>query len=63
MANIARELGLRMVAEGIDDTQDLDYLCALHPDIALQGFLLCKPVPAEELGKHLFPNCQASRRA
>jgi len=63
MANIARELGLRMVAEGIDNTEDLDYLCAQHPDIELQGFLLCRPVPADELGKHIIPSCQHSRRA
>ncbi|WP_293765319.1 EAL domain-containing protein [uncultured Aquitalea sp.] len=58
MARIARELNLRMVAEGIDDENDLDYLCQHHPDIELQGFLLCKPVPAEELHKHLYPCCQ-----
>ncbi len=63
MANIARELGLRMVAEGIDSPLDLDYLCAHHPDIELQGFLLCKPVPAEELARHIYPSCQSSRRA
>ncbi|MBV8680974.1 MAG: EAL domain-containing protein [Aquitalea sp.] len=63
MANIARELGLRMVAEGIDNADDLDFLTEQHPDIALQGFLLCRPVPAEELSKHIYPGCQSSRRA
>ena len=63
MAKIARELGIRMVAEGIDNTEDLDYLCEQHPDIELQGFLLCKPVPAEELSRHIYFDNHSIRRA
>jgi len=49
MAKIADGLGFRMVAEGIDNSQDLNYLRKHHHNINLQGFLLCKPVPASAL--------------
>lgn len=51
---IAKELKLRVVCEGIDALDDLSYIRQHHPQAELQGFLLCKPVSADQLGKHLL---------
>jgi EAL domain-containing protein (putative c-di-GMP-specific phosphodiesterase class I) len=45
--NMARSLGMDVVAEGVENTQVLDLLIDLGCDMA-QGFLLTKPLPAEE---------------
>lgn len=50
---IGRELSLRMVAEGLDNSHDLAYLQGRYPDLELQGFLLSVPVSAGELSQHL----------
>lgn len=44
---LAKRLGLKVVAEGIEDTLSKDKLCALHCDIG-QGYFWSRPVPAEE---------------
>ncbi len=51
MVRIAQELNLRMVAEGIDNLDDLNYLRQRYAgfDLHLQGFLFSKPVPADQL--------------
>lgn len=54
MARIARELSLRMVAEGLDNEQDHAYLHTHYPDVHLQGFLLARPVPQDVLGSFLY---------
>jgi EAL domain-containing protein (putative c-di-GMP-specific phosphodiesterase class I) len=51
--HIGRQLQLRMVAEGIDNSQDLAYLQARYPELDLQGFYLGKPVTAGDLASHL----------
>ena len=45
---LARTLGLRTVAEGVEDPEVLDFLSGLRCDIG-QGFLLGRPVAAEYL--------------
>jgi EAL domain-containing protein (putative c-di-GMP-specific phosphodiesterase class I) len=45
---LAHALGLEVVAEGVETTQQLDILRALDCDFA-QGFLFSRPVPAGEL--------------
>ncbi|WP_174875433.1 EAL domain-containing response regulator [Vogesella oryzae] len=50
---IGRELSLRIVAEGLDNSHDLAYLQGRYPDLELQGFLLSMPVSAGELAQHL----------
>ncbi len=45
---LAHNLGLRVVAEGIDNHEALTRLKHLHCDI-VQGYLLAQPVPIEEL--------------
>jgi EAL domain-containing protein (putative c-di-GMP-specific phosphodiesterase class I)/CHASE2 domain-containing sensor protein/GGDEF domain-containing protein len=46
--NLAHELGLQVVAEGIEDQPTLDVLRKLGCDYA-QGYFISKPIPADEL--------------
>lgn len=46
---LAKNLGLRVVAEGVETEAALERLIALECDVA-QGFLISKPLPADELG-------------
>lgn len=45
---LGRSLGLSVVAEGVETKRQLDAVRALGCDEA-QGFLLCRPLPADEL--------------
>jgi len=45
---MARALGLRMVAEGIEDAETADALVALGVDV-LQGYHVARPMPAEDV--------------
>jgi diguanylate cyclase (GGDEF)-like protein len=45
---LAHQLGLRVVAEGVEDAASLTILQELNCDRA-QGFHLCRPAPAEQL--------------
>jgi diguanylate cyclase (GGDEF)-like protein/PAS domain S-box-containing protein len=45
---LARNLGLRVVAEGVETQAQFDFLTAELCD-AVQGYLFCRPVPAEEV--------------
>jgi diguanylate cyclase (GGDEF)-like protein len=49
---LARELKLRVIAEGVENHEQVDFLRAHRCDQA-QGFLLSAPLPAEELEKLL----------
>jgi diguanylate cyclase (GGDEF)-like protein len=60
---LAHSLGLRVVAEGVEDAQVLDLLATLGCDYA-QGYHVCRPVPAAELltwWKTRYPEFVASR--
>jgi EAL domain-containing protein (putative c-di-GMP-specific phosphodiesterase class I) len=48
---LAHSLGLRVVAEGIEDEETFELLTALGADLA-QGYLISRPRPAEELDLH-----------
>jgi diguanylate cyclase (GGDEF)-like protein len=50
--DLARHLGLAVVAEGVETAEVLDVLASLDCDVA-QGFLLSRPLPASELGAWL----------
>jgi EAL domain-containing protein (putative c-di-GMP-specific phosphodiesterase class I) len=50
--DLARNLGLEVVAEGVEDASTWDALASLGCDVA-QGYYLSRPVPAEELGAWL----------
>jgi EAL domain-containing protein (putative c-di-GMP-specific phosphodiesterase class I) len=49
---LARSLGLRTVAEGVETEESWARLVALGCDVA-QGFYLCEPKPADELAHWL----------
>ncbi len=46
--DLARNLGLTVVAEGIETQPELDHLTELGCDVA-QGYLLSRPLPADQL--------------
>jgi predicted signal transduction protein with EAL and GGDEF domain len=46
--DLARNLGLRVVAEGIEDEATMECLAAEGCEMG-QGYLFAKPLPAEEL--------------
>ncbi len=45
---LAHSLGMKVVAEGVEDQATLDLLRAIHCDAA-QGYHICRPLPADEL--------------
>ena len=47
--DLGRNLGLRVVAEGVEDEEGWRRLRELGCDMA-QGYLLCRPMPAADLG-------------
>lgn len=48
--SLAHKLGLKIVAEGVERKEQLDYLDRLNVDL-IQGFYFYKPMPTEELFK------------
>lgn len=47
--NMAQHLGLRTVAEGVEDGKDWDFLVQAGCDMA-QGYFIARPMPGTELG-------------
>jgi EAL domain-containing protein (putative c-di-GMP-specific phosphodiesterase class I) len=47
---LAHNLGLQLVAEGVEDQETLDLLGSLGCDLA-QGFHLARPMPADDLAR------------
>ena len=45
---LARQLGMSVVAEGVEDQADWDLVCKAECDIA-QGYFIAKPMPAAEM--------------
>jgi EAL domain-containing protein (putative c-di-GMP-specific phosphodiesterase class I) len=60
--DIARELNVRLVVEGIETTEALSWLCAAG-DFIGQGYLFSRPLPREELEKYLTELHQKSIKA
>ena len=50
--HMARGLGLKVVAEGVEEQEQLDQLIRLGCDVA-QGYLFSRPVPKEQLFEHI----------
>lgn len=50
--NLCRALGLKTVAEGIEDQAQADWICANGAD-AVQGYFYARPVPAAEIDEQL----------
>ncbi len=68
-AEMARQLGMRSVAEGIEDAADWDAASAAGCDVA-QGYFIAKPMPAEwlpawanSLSRRFGTNEHAARQA
>jgi diguanylate cyclase (GGDEF)-like protein len=61
---LAHALGLRVVAEGVEDEHCLGLLSGLHCDL-VQGYVISKPKPANqlELSPHPLPAIPARRAA
>lgn len=49
---LARTLGLRVIAEGVETGRQLEYLCGQMCD-EIQGYYFYKPVPGSEMGEIL----------
>jgi diguanylate cyclase (GGDEF)-like protein/PAS domain S-box-containing protein len=60
--DLARNLGLRVVAEGVESAAVVDSLRVLGCDIA-QGYHFARPVPADELGEWLAARAEGSQAA
>lgn len=56
--NLARNIGLRVVAEGVETTAQLALLRSLGCELA-QGFLLGRPMPPRELRDYRVPGAPA----
>ncbi|MBV5342014.1 MAG: EAL domain-containing protein [Deltaproteobacteria bacterium] len=54
---MARSLGLRVVAEGVETAEQLDYL-QQHGCESMQGFLLSRPLPMEQFEQFIQKNSQ-----
>ena len=50
--DLAHNLGLKVVAEGVEDQETLQLLASLGCDIG-QGYFFARPMPAEEFGRWL----------
>ncbi len=53
LISLAHDLNYRVVAEGIETQEQLDFLKKISCERG-QGFLLCKPINSEQLGKLLI---------
>ena len=53
IVTIAHNLGLQVVAEGVETNKQLDFLSGLHCE-QLQGFLYSKPLPQQDFKRYLL---------
>jgi EAL domain-containing protein (putative c-di-GMP-specific phosphodiesterase class I) len=60
--NLGHDLGLKVVAEGVEDERTLKQLELLGCDLA-QGYHLSRPLPAEAFADWLSPVSEPQRRA
>jgi diguanylate cyclase (GGDEF)-like protein/PAS domain S-box-containing protein len=60
--SMARSLRLRVVAEGVETLQELEFLCA-HQCDEVQGYYFSRPVPAAQFAKLLATGIPAATRA
>jgi diguanylate cyclase (GGDEF)-like protein len=54
--SIGKNMGMDVVAEGVEEQCQLDYL-TLHECDKIQGYLFCKPLPEEEIMNLLLNRC------
>ena len=53
---LARELNMRVVAEGVERREQVDFLACLGCDM-IQGFYYAKPMPVEEFEARAARDC------
>ena len=59
---LARSLGLRVIAEGVENLRQMEVLHRLGCGV-MQGFLFCRPIPPDDLEPGSSrPCCRARRR-
>ncbi|SDN86899.1 diguanylate cyclase/phosphodiesterase with PAS/PAC sensor(s) [Halomonas shengliensis] len=56
VTGMAKELGLRVVAEGVETQEQLDALSRYHVNL-IQGFFTGRPVPAEQFAQRYLTRC------
>ncbi len=54
ITRLSAQLGLRVVVEGVETEQQLELLAAEDSIDEVQGYLLCRPMPAADLRKLLY---------
>ena len=54
MTRLSAQLGLRVVVEGVETQEQLELLASEDSIDEVQGFLLCRPMPAADLRKLLY---------
>jgi diguanylate cyclase (GGDEF)-like protein len=54
MTRLSAQLGLRVVVEGVETEEQLELLAAEDSIDEVQGYLLCRPMPAADLRKLLY---------
>ena len=57
--NLGHNLGLRVVAEGVEDQETLELLASLRCDQA-QGYFISRPLPADDLASGRCPSASSS---
>lgn len=50
---LGHSLGLEVIAEGVEEKDQMEYLRSLHCDV-MQGYLISKPLPSDEITKFLM---------
>ncbi|PTN09663.1 EAL domain-containing protein [Nitrosomonas aestuarii] len=49
MLQLSSRLGLDVVAEGVEDIDDWNFLCAAHYELLVQGYFIAHPMPAADV--------------
>jgi len=62
MARLSAELGLRVVVEGVETEEQLELLIPENNIDQVQGYLLCRPMPARDVRALLEAQSSWSKR-
>ncbi len=49
LATFSPTENFKLVAEGVEELEELEYLVSHYPNMLIQGFLICRPKPIEQL--------------
>ncbi len=63
MTRLSAQLGLRVVVEGVETEEQLELLARDGNIDEVQGFLLCRPMPAADLRRLLYATYVSSSQA